>query len=917
VIESGMVRETASAGASPIRLWAETSPRDDRDHPGEATIAALRAADEGDDPPQPVTRPGSATPFVGRSRDVAHIEAILAKRHDRGVMVAGAAGVGRTRLAREIGIRVAAAARNGHRAQLRPTVWSGVSGAVFLAASRAETQAAARTGRLRLQDGGRGGTHPLLIVDDAHLLSAESLAQILSQARKGRTPLLMTISSDHGSRHDYRALCADAGLQRITLGALEQAEIQRLARGLFDGQLDAASASRLARLAEGNPRALVDLVEALTEQRAFVRTGGLWTLPTRIRIPEWLHRSVDIDALAAGPRRALELIALAGAMPLAVLERVAHPEDLVELERLGLLEVRDVRSLAYTLEARVGRPVAAELAMGQLPSLRRRALLRELVDGFGPRPPGYERRVLRWRIELDAAVEVSDLLDAVRQACRAGDQHDAVLLAQVAWQRARSVDTATTYASVLHSVGRHGAAVRVLDEAERECGGHSALVVTRALGDVLQARLNRTDTAVASQATPGAVLCQAVDAYYCGDVARSYELCLPLVDGGDSGLRSAAGAFAVSALSRMGRPLTALGLARRLPDRGSPDDGSSDFPAALTGLSLTEATAMAAAEAGDLALAYRTLIDQARHPDAGHQLLPDAQRQIALAAVLLELGRPRDAWSVASAAVNRSGAWEIILRAARAEALLAGVLLPNHAEPADLAALNGNVAASRDMLRGLLARAWLTRRQASDREVAATLTGAAASALAAGAYGDVALVVHHMGRLAVAHAAGPWWDVPVEGPLLTARLDYTRALATGDHTRLTAAAEAFEAAGAALYAAEAFCELSRLDGRNGRSRAATRSAQRARSMSETCQGAVTPALLFSTDARPLSRREREIATLAVSGLSDRAIAEELCLSVRTVQNHMYRVYQKLGISDRRELAGSHGLGVPLKLRIGA
>ncbi|MHA7269834.1 LuxR C-terminal-related transcriptional regulator [Arthrobacter sp. HLT1-20] len=51
----------------------------------------------------------------------------------------------------------------------------------------------------------------------------------------------------------------------------------------------------------------------------------------------------------------------------------------------------------------------------------------------------------------------------------------------------------------------------------------------------------------------------------------------------------------------------------------------------------------------------------------------------------------------------------------------------------------------------------------------------------------------------------------------------------------------------------------------------------------------------------LTRREREIAMLAVEGLSDRAIAEKLYLSARTVGGHLYRCYAKLGISGRDEL----------------
>jgi DNA-binding NarL/FixJ family response regulator len=51
----------------------------------------------------------------------------------------------------------------------------------------------------------------------------------------------------------------------------------------------------------------------------------------------------------------------------------------------------------------------------------------------------------------------------------------------------------------------------------------------------------------------------------------------------------------------------------------------------------------------------------------------------------------------------------------------------------------------------------------------------------------------------------------------------------------------------------------------------------------------------------LTRREREIATLAARGLSNSEMADKLVVSVRTVEWHLQQVYTKLGIESRREL----------------
>ena len=52
----------------------------------------------------------------------------------------------------------------------------------------------------------------------------------------------------------------------------------------------------------------------------------------------------------------------------------------------------------------------------------------------------------------------------------------------------------------------------------------------------------------------------------------------------------------------------------------------------------------------------------------------------------------------------------------------------------------------------------------------------------------------------------------------------------------------------------------------------------------------------------LSPQELQIAQMAAEGLSNREIADRLFLSHRTVGAHLYRVYPKLGIVSRSELA---------------
>jgi DNA-binding NarL/FixJ family response regulator len=53
----------------------------------------------------------------------------------------------------------------------------------------------------------------------------------------------------------------------------------------------------------------------------------------------------------------------------------------------------------------------------------------------------------------------------------------------------------------------------------------------------------------------------------------------------------------------------------------------------------------------------------------------------------------------------------------------------------------------------------------------------------------------------------------------------------------------------------------------------------------------------------LTRRELEVVRHAATGLTDRAIAERLVVSVRTVESHLAAAYRKLAINSRQGLAG--------------
>lgn len=125
-----------------------------------------------------------------------------------------------------------------------------------------------------------------------------------------------------------------------------------------------------------------------------------------------------------------------------------------------------------------------------------------------------------------------------------------------------------------------------------------------------------------------------------------------------------------------------------------------------------------------------------------------------------------------------------------------------------------------------------------------------------------------------------------------AQRGYAAALLAGDPESVDAAAVGLWQAGLRLYAIEAAARAAELG--------ATEAPGRLIGWLARTPGLSLPGI---TDRRAggLTLREREVAMLAASGASDRAIATELGITLRTAQTHLGRAFTKLGVHRRAEL----------------
>ncbi|MFD9905013.1 LuxR C-terminal-related transcriptional regulator [Streptomyces sp. NPDC059063] len=178
-------------------------------------------------------------------------------------------------------------------------------------------------------------------------------------------------------------------------------------------------------------------------------------------------------------------------------------------------------------------------------------------------------------------------------------------------------------------------------------------------------------------------------------------------------------------------------------------------------------------------------------------------------------------------------------------------------------------------------------------------------------YAAEAIALYDVARLGAPSSVRPQLAGLVEavhGPLVPALTKAADALVALDGSALDATAAALDDRGLALHAAETAAAAVRAHLTAGNRAAAVAARTRMAVLLDRCEGASTPLLTAQRGlgVSALSRREHEIALLAASGLPSKAIAERLSLSVRTVDNHLGRVYARLGISGRAALTALIG-----------
>ncbi|WP_204076743.1 LuxR C-terminal-related transcriptional regulator [Planotetraspora phitsanulokensis] len=845
-------------------------------------------------------------PFHGRAAQLAAIRSALSTG---GAVLAGPAGVGKSRLAAE------AVGEAGDLVRVLAT--AAASGIPLGAMAHLLPPHPPEGNMIRWAADALPGRRPLLLVDDAHLLDSASAALVLHLVVSGRARVLATVRSGERAPDAVTALWKDDLLQRIELGPLELEEAGRVLTGALGGEVEGPTVRRLWRAGGGNVLFLRELVLAGESSSALAERHGVWRWQGEISVTTRLRELVEgrIGEITPAEREALEFVAYGEPLAAGLLAGLAPMETVRGLEDRQLVTVSP-----EDLSVRLAHPLYGEVIRAGCGELRTREVLSRLADAVeaaGSDSGEDALRVAVWRLDSATADDPAPLMRACRTARSRRDLELAVRLGRAALAAGGGVPAGVLLASVLTYSDRYdeteavllGLAAEPMDDMTRaDFARVHALNLVWGYGRGEEA-CEVLESAAAAMTEPeprqGALIIRTAIEHFMGRFSQTRRTIEQVLRMGPPSPAVAIGLAAMEAnvLPHEGRGEQALALV----DRTLATIGGLPEALPTITMALVVPGAVAAVMTGDLAAAWR-------YAEIGYRI-----------------GEDHGGWSRAVVGAGALRAQVCRLRGQPAEAIrwcrqglggLRGRTLhagPCLAELAHAYALTGDVAAvqaTMDLSNELalkvghqaefafrLAEPWVLAARGDVTGAVAAAHGTAEAARDLPAYALFAL--HDLVRLGAAELVSDRLDRlagRIGGALAPVFARHARAMGDGGPVprELDAVSEAFERLGLLLHAAEASAQAARGYRLMGVVRAERAAETRAWALAGRCDGARTPALA-GLAVPELTARQREIAHLAASGLSNRDIAERLTLSIRTVANTLVHVYERIGVNRREEL----------------
>lgn len=723
------------------------------------------------------------------------------------------------------------------------------------------------------------GPRSVLLVDDVDRLDPGSLRVVRRALARSGSRLVATSTGDplHLPAGGARDLFVDRAPHEVRVRPLGLAGMATLLTRVLDAPVDGGLTSSVTTLTGGNPGVARALVAAAQVSGRLHRRDGHYVDDGRLAevpvdaVALLLLGDADEHAVAA-----LEAVATAGPVDAARATRIAEPAVLADLVAAGRLVEHRVADVGDVLV--VAPPVLAR-ALRDRETAARRGLLAARDDGVAPAEPTGLAALLA----TDDAGEADHLRWT---AAVAGLAHERAAAAEAArhatWVAAPTLRHANAYLGVLMrrpateqltAVFRDTVPAPTDSPEDRLLHRYYAARWASWAGtpdlDGL-ARVPADDPDVQPLLALEGLKERLVTAIRDGEPAEQVAAAAPVVVPGGF-FRGADAVVRASALLEAGRPDLALAVC----GPGGDDEGDlAHYRAALRAESLLLLDRVEEAERQELRLLGAAY-------DAS-DVLGIRVHACVLAEALAVSGRPDAAWRTIATALRLGPAGPIETTYHR-RGLMLGTVLQAGAGHLTLARalqreLDRTPRVHRPLVRSMRVLAHLAVALATgDRVTAPEIAWHAGTTYAEQGLAQPALLTWAFAVPPLTATRAELVRATRRGvvlPLLDPYLDLQLALADDDPDAIRAALDHVRPAVAPTLVRAAHERVGTLD--------------------------QAPPLARGPQD-PLTAREREIALLAHAGRSNREIADQLHLSVRTVENHMSRALRKLGYRDRSGL----------------
>ncbi|MFJ5840364.1 LuxR C-terminal-related transcriptional regulator [Streptomyces shenzhenensis] len=848
-------------------------------------------------------------PLAGRDAELDRIGSAV--DGGRGVLLVGSPGVGKSRLLRAVLLR--AAERGAEVGRL--------SGAGRSAAEMSAVLAD-RYGHVPWgdpeppDDGSFPVARFVLGLDDAHLLAPAPAARLRGLVMDGHVTLVAAAEAGARTADGITRVWVERLVERVEIGPFDRSALAEILHARLGGPVGASTLEHLWEFTLGNALFLTELVDSALADSSLRPEGGVW----KWAVGEWRPNGrladlvrLRLGNLAADERTLVEMIALAepldaGLPAVAELTRAAEA-----LNRRGIVVAE--RS-GPRLRLRLANPLYARVLASDLPELvgaRLRSRLADALESSGPECDDDWLRMVELRIDAGQLPDKEYLTAAARAALR---RLDFVLAERLCLLAPRSESVAldllrghalagqhryaeaeAVFAAVcgrgtpapalppaefalavrtravnmawgLHRVQDAGA---VLDAAVAVTGQEplqGTRVVLRLLEDRLQEAAAMGEAAPTAPLDGSAVPPAALARTELGDPVGALIL-LNRAGPGPEHARLTHQLVSTWAVIRGGDTAKASAMLDTLPDHDAVDDP-------LDAVRLAMVRAHWYRISGRLPEALVLLRQASAAENSCDWLTTRAWRLGQLAGALAEVGEHAEALRVlVELGAEQAGMVPYPLASD-------GVALEQALVAAHVGDLSGALQQSLEL---------------AERAAAAGRRFQALAALhLAARLGEARAVTERVSALA-RHTNSRLTELQAE---------HVRHLAAADGDALYALAMHCAATGLYPLAAEMQAQSARAHQTAGRHRRSRVARAKCLELLEVFDGVLPGwAALDGPEAGPLTaltNREREVAVLAASLLPNQEIAARLVVSVRTVENHLHRVFGKLGVTARAELA---------------